>query len=120
MSVFLGKESQNQPQAEWNKNALFWQIPEGKKAVADGIYSGCPEKVMIKRDGHPDWVINYLDRIQNRQETFHSRLSDFKILSNTFRHGKSTAKKMNLHRMAVDCVAFLVHHDLKYHPLMEV
>lgn len=91
-----------------------------KKVVADGIYSGCPDKVMVKRVGHPEWVTEYLDRIQNRQETYHERLSNFNILSARFRHGKSSSEKMELHRMAVDCVAFLVHYDLKYHPLMEV
>ncbi|KAK1744412.1 hypothetical protein QTG54_004945 [Skeletonema marinoi] len=56
LSVFLGKESEGQPQAEWNRDALFWKIPSGKKAVADRIYAGCPQKVMVKRDGHPVWV----------------------------------------------------------------
>ena len=51
---------------------------------------------------------------------FNERLSNFNILSAGFRHGKSSKDKMELHRMAVDCVAFLVHHDLKYHPLMDV
>ena len=120
LSVFLGKEIKDQPKAEWNRDALYWKIPMGKKAVADGIYSGCPDKVMVKRFGHPAWVTEYLDRIQNRQETYHERLSNFNILSARFRHGKSSKEKMELHRMAVDCVAFLVHYDLKYHPLMDV
>jgi len=120
LSVFLGKEIKDQPKAEWNRDALYWKIPMGKKVVADGIYSGCPEKVMVKRFGHPAWVTEYLDRIQNRQETYHERLSNFNILSARFRHGKSSKEKMELHRMAVDCVAFLVHYDLKYHPLMDV
>ena len=84
------------------------------------VESYCPDKVMVKRFGHPTWVTEYLDRIQNRQETYHERLSNFNILSATFRHGKSSKEKMELHRMAVDCVAFLVHYDLKYHPLMDV
>ena len=52
--------------------------------------------------------------------TLLERLSNFNILSARFRHGKTSADKMELHRMAVDCVAFLVHHDLKYHPLMDI
>ena len=120
MSVFLRKETKDQPKAEWNRDALYWKIPNEKKVVADGIYSGCPDKVMVKRVGHPEWVTEYLNRIQNRQETYHERLSNFNILSTRFRHGKSSSEKMELHRMAVDCVAFLVHYDLKYHPLMDV
>jgi len=120
MSVFLGMEKKKQPKVEWNRNALYWKLPKGKKVVADSIYSGCPEKVMVKREGHPEWVTEYLDRIQNRQETYHERLSNFSILSSKFRHGKSSEQKMELHRMAVDCVAFLVHHDLRHHPLMDV
>eukprot|EP00986_Skeletonema_menzelii_P016544 scaffold14957_cov75-Skeletonema_menzelii.AAC.1 len=73
---------------------------------------------MIKREGHPEWVTEYLDRILNRQETYHERLANFNILSSKFRHGKSSEEKMQL--QLVDCVAFLVHHDLKYHPLMDV
>ena len=49
-------EKKKQPKVEWNRNALYWKLPKGKKVVADSIYSGCPEKVMIKREGHPDWV----------------------------------------------------------------
>jgi len=56
---------------------------------------------MIKREGHPEWVTEYLDRIQNRQETYHERLANFNILSSKFRHGKSSEEKMQLHRMSV-------------------
>ncbi len=61
VSVFLGMEKKKQPKAEWNRNALYWKLPKGKKVVANSICSGCPEKVMAKRDGdgHPEWVTEY-------------------------------------------------------------
>ena len=54
-----GMEKKKQTKAEWNRNALYWKLPKGKKVVANFIYSGCPEKVMVKRDGHPEWVTEY-------------------------------------------------------------
>jgi len=64
-------EKDKQPKAEWNRNALYRKLQTGKKVVADSVYSSCPEKIIVKRVGHPEWVTEFLDRIQNRQETYH-------------------------------------------------
>ena len=84
LSVFLGQETKDQPKAEWNRDALYWQVPMGKKLVADGIYSGCPDKVMVKRVGHPKWVTEYLDRIQNRQEVSTDKIRIFLLSDRNF------------------------------------
>ena len=108
------------PKDQWNRNALYFRIPDGKKAVGDSAYEGIPEKVTVKRQGHPKDILEFLNRAQNRQETYHSRLENYKILTHRFRHGKSSDDKMDLHRMAVEAVAVIVEYDMKYHPLFEV
>ena len=83
-------------------------------------HEGAPEKVTVKREGHTPNVFEFLDRAQNRQESYHSRLENYNILTHRFPHGKSTQDKMNLHKMAVEAVAVIVEYDMRYHPLFEV
>lgn len=117
-AIFCGAQtSMNDPMDIWDKKALLFQIPEGKKAIGDTAYEGFPEKVTVKRPGHTVEVFTFLDRAQNRQETYHSRLENYNILVHRFRHGKDTEDKMSLHKMAVEAVAVIVDYDMKYHPL---
>ena len=108
------------PKSTWDRNALLWQIPEGKKAIADKAYEGFAEKVTVKRPGHTAEVFTFLDRAQNRHESYNDRLQNFSILTHRFRHGTNTEEKMNLHKMAVGAVAVIVEYDMKYHPLLQV
>lgn len=119
-SLFCGAETMDDPQDQWDRNALFFQIPIGKKAIGDVAYEGIPERVTVKRHDHTHDVLEFLDRAQNRQETYHSRLENYNILTHRFRHGKSSQDKMDLHKMAVEAVAVIVEYDMKYHPLYEV
>ncbi|KAL7474875.1 hypothetical protein ACHAW6_002782, partial [Cyclotella cf. meneghiniana] len=102
------------------QSALLFQIPDEKKAIADSAYQGLPEKVTVKQPGHTANIFRFMDRAQNRQETYHSHLENDNILYHRFRHGKNTKDKMNLHKMAVDAVAVIVEYDMKYHPLFQV
>ncbi len=119
-ALFCGTKSMEEPPETWNRDALLFQIPDGKKAIADSAYEGLPEKVTVKRPGHTSNVFRFLDRAQNRQESYHSRLENYNILYHRFRHGKHTEDKINLHKMAVDAVAVIVEYDMKYHPLFQV
>ena len=119
-ALFCGAESMDCPRDTWDEEALLFQIPEGKKAIADSAYEGLPEKVTVKRPGHTVQVFRFLDRAQNRQESYHSRLKAYKILTDRFRHGTSSQDKMDLHKMAVEAVAVIVDYDMKYHPLFRV
>ena len=119
-ALFCGTKSMEEPPETWNRDALLFQIPDGKKAIADSAYEGLPEKVTVKRPGHTANVFRFLDRAQNRQETYHSRLENYNILYHRFRHEKNTEDKMDLHKMAVDAVAVIVEYDMKYHPLFQV
>ena len=105
---------------QWDKSSLYFRVPDGKKAIGDSAYEGIPEKVTVKRKGHPINVFEFLDRAQNRQETYHSRLENYKILTHRFRHGRSTEEKLALHKMAVEAIAVITEYDMKYHPLFEV
>ena len=119
-ALFCGAEEMDDPPDHWDKSALYFQIPDGKKAIGDSAYEGAPSKVTVKREGHPPDVFAFLDRAQNRQESYHSRLENYNILTHRFRHGKNTQDKMDLHKMAVEAVAVIVEYDMKYHPLFEV
>jgi hypothetical protein len=119
-ALFCGAKSMDDPSETWNRDSLLFQIPDGKKAIADSAYEGLPEKVTVKRPGHTANVFRFLDRAQNRQESYHCRLENYSILYHRFRHGKSTEDKMNLHKMAVDAVAVIVQYDMKYHPLFQM
>jgi len=119
-AVFCGAEKMEDPKETWDENALLFQIPEGKFAIGDKAYEGLEEVVTVKREGHEDEVFKFLDRAQNRQEYYHARLENYKILYHRFRHGRSTEEKMALHKTAVGAVAVIVEYDMKYHPLMSV
>ena len=110
----------NDPPETWDRDALLFQIPDGKRAIGDSAYEGLPEKVTVKRPGHSQDVFRFLDRAQNRQEAYHARLENYNILYYRFRHGKNTEEKMNLHKMVVGAVAVIVEYDMKYHPLFHV
>ncbi len=98
----------------------YFKSPIEKKAIGDSAYVGLPEKVTVKRPGHSQDVFRFLDRAQNRQETYHARLENYNILYHRFHHGKNTEEKMKLHKMVVGAVAVIVEYDMKYHPLFRV
>ena len=50
------------PSETWNRDALLFQIPNGKKAIADSAYEGLLEKVKVKQPGHSANVFRFLYR----------------------------------------------------------
>ena len=56
-ALFCGTKSMEEPPETWNRDALLFQIPDGKKAIADSAYEGLPEKVTVKRPGHTSNVL---------------------------------------------------------------
>ncbi len=119
-AVFCGATKMSDKKDSWDKNALLFQIPKGKMAIGDSAYEGLKDVVTVKHPGHTKDVFKFLDRAQNRQEAYHGRLENYKILYHRFRHGKSTEEKMALHKMAVGTVAVIVEYDMKHHPLLPV
>jgi hypothetical protein len=105
-----------------DQNALYFQLEEGDKCVADSGYAGEPEKIVMTQDEHPKDFKEFLARCKNRQETFHWRLKAFNILGGRFRHGGiSVEHRMELHRMAVDVIVGVIQYDYENgHPPFDV
>jgi hypothetical protein len=118
-TIFCGAENKDTPKHEWSRSALYFKLPNGKKAIADSAYEGIPEKVTVKRQGQSKEVTEFIDRAQNRQEAYHARLDSYAVLRHRFRHGTSTENKMNLHNMCVEAIMVVVHFDLRSRPLWE-
>ena len=59
--------------------------------------------------------------MKSMQETCFKRLKDFKVLRNSFHHGKNTADKLEKIKMSFDAAAVLVQYDIENgHPLFQV
>lgn len=120
ITVFRGGDS-NTPIEDRDKNALYFQLREGEKCIADSGYVGEPDKVIVTKAEHSKKFREFMARAKNRQETFHWRLKSFNILGQRFRHGKNTQHKLDLHKMAVEAVAGIVQYDYENgHPPFDV
>lgn len=120
ITVFRGG-TKNENKEDWDPSALYFKFKNGEKCVADSGYAGEPEKVVMTKDEHSSEFKEFLARVKNRQETFHTRLKSFNILGHRFRHGKNTQKKMELHKMAFELVTGIVQYDYDNgHPPFDV
>ena len=63
--VTSGAEDSDTPKDGWDRSALYFRLPKGKKAIADSAYEGIPEKVTVKRNGQEKEVTEFIDRAQN-------------------------------------------------------
>jgi len=125
ITIFRGgkKESTKQRKNEkmWDKNALYFQIPEGKKLIGDSGYTGEPEKISTTMKEHDAHVKEFFARAKSRHETFNTRLKFFGVLSGRFRHGKGADDKLKQHKTCFEAVCVLVQYDMENgHPLMEI
>jgi hypothetical protein len=107
-------------EATWDKNAFYFQVPEGKKLIGDSGYKGEPSKLSTSVDEHSDKVKEFFARSKSRQETINTRLKSFNVLSGRFRHGKGVENKLEAHQRVFEAVCVLVQYDLRFHPLMEI
>ena len=120
ITVFRGGDA-NQNQDEWDRRALYFQLEDGEKCIADCGYNGEPSKCVLVRDEHPEDLKELASRAKNRQETFHGRLKAFNILGGRFRHGKNTEHRMSLHKTVVEAIAGIVQYDYENgHPPFRV
>ncbi|KAL7533813.1 hypothetical protein ACHAXR_006799 [Thalassiosira sp. AJA248-18] len=97
----------------WDRNALYFQVPEGKRLIADGGLSGEPTKITIASPLHPKKMRDYISLAKARQETLHTSLKSFNILGHRFRHGTDTEEKMELHKMAVEAIIVIIQYDFE-------
>ena len=90
------------------------KLPPGKLVIADKGYPG-EEQISIPNPFDSDEVKKFKQRARARQETFNSRIKDFKILSSCFRSNHE------LHGIAFDAVCVIVQFDMEVErPLMEM
>jgi hypothetical protein len=105
----------------WNRNALYFKLDQGKKLIGDDGYSGEPEKITKTQKYHSVELKRFLGRAKTREETLHTRLKSFKILRERFHHGVDTIKRKNLHQMAVEAICVIVQYDYENgHPPFEI
>ena len=112
ITLFRGGKRE-QDEKNWDKKSLYFQVPKGKKIIADDGLAGEPSKIMIASRSHPKDMRHYISAAKARQETLHTRLKSFNILGHRFRHGKNTQEKMKLHKMAVEATCVLIQYDFE-------
>ena len=83
-------------------NALMNHIPDGKRCIGDSGMRGEPSKISTTKPGHSKEVKKFFSRVRARQETLFTRMKNFDVLKNRFRHG------INLHKMCLEAVAVIV------------
>jgi len=96
---------------QWDKSALYHQIPNGMKGLGDSSYTAEASKMTTNSPEFPADMKHWIGRCLARQETLHARLKFFNILGHRFRHGTDVEDKMSLHQMAVEAVCCLVEYD---------
>ena len=107
--------------SEWDRSALYFQVPNNVMLVGDSAYGGQPDKVTTTKDAHGKTTKNLFARMKSLQETTFKRLKDFKVLRESFRHGSGTLDKLKKHKIAMEATAVLVEYDIENgHPLFEV
>ena len=106
---------------ERDQTALYFKIPEGKYAVGDSGYRGEPSKIVCVEDGHDDEFKEFISQAKNRQESLHSQICGFHVLSHCFRHGTSSTNRMEYHQTCIHAVCVIDQYDMTHgHPLMEI
>ena len=114
-------KSKTTNEGKWDKNALYFRIPDGKRLIGDSGYKGEPTKISVTSHGHNDVTKEFFARAKSRQETFNTRLKFFHVLDVCFRHGKGVKDKMEFHQLCFETVCVLVQYDMENgHPLFAI
>ncbi len=114
-------KNRHKNEATWDENALYFQIPKGKKLIGDSGYKGEPSKISATVDEHSAEVKEFFARAKSRQETINTRLKSFTVLSGRFCHGKGAENKLRVHQTCFEAICVLVQYDMENgHPLMEI
>lgn len=120
ITVFRGGDKDTKIE-DRDQTALYFKLKPGEMLIGDSGYDGEPDKIVITKDEQSDQLKEFLARVKNRQETFHWRLKAFNILGHRFRHGATTEKRLELHKLAVWAVAGIIQYDYENgHPPFDV
>jgi hypothetical protein len=101
-------------EATWDVNALYFQIPEGKKLIGNSGYKVELSKISTTVHAHSAEVKEFFARAKSWQETINTRLKSFNVLSCCFRHGKGVENKLRLHQTGFEAICVLVQYDLEF------
>lgn len=106
----------------WDKDSLYFKLKSlGVKAVGDSGYEGEPDVVLTSKEGQSKELREFIARVKNREESLHTRLKSWNILSNRFRHGHGDDKRMELHGNVTAAIVVITQYDFENgHPLFEV
>ncbi|KAL7452837.1 hypothetical protein ACHAWC_004556 [Mediolabrus comicus] len=112
LTVFHGG-TEEEGEGNWDKDSLYFQIPEGCMVIADSIYKGEQAKAMTTTDEMSKEMKKYIGRAKARQETLNGRLKGtFNILGQRFRHNQKTPEMtMNVHQTVVHACLVLIQFD---------
>lgn len=116
---FFRGGSLKKPKSEWDKNSLYFQIPDGKKAIGDSLYAGMPDKCTVALNGHNKVTRDLINLAKAREERYHGHTKEFNVLKYRFRHGSSADDMLSKHKLCVDSIHILLHFDLQHRPLMD-
>ena len=105
-----GKKGQEK---NWDKSSLYFNVPNHARLVGDSAYSGQADKVTTTKDAHKPATKKLFARMKSMQETCFKRLKDFKVLRESFRHGKGTTDKLAKIELAFEAVAVLCQYDFE-------
>ncbi len=64
-------KKKDQKDEVWDRNSLFFAVPDGVMGVGDDGYRGEPNKIVTTRPEHSSEMKNFLGRAKNRQESLH-------------------------------------------------
>ena len=78
LTVFRGG-SKKQGKKNWDRDSLYFKLPQGMKAIGDSGYNGFPSKVTTSHGSHSKEFCQFIARAKDRQESFNSRLKAFNI-----------------------------------------
>ena len=112
LTIFHGG-TEEESEEEWDKDSLYFQIPENSMVIADSIYKGEHAKAMTTTDEMSKEMKKYIGRAKARQETLNGRLKGtFDILGQRFRHNQRTAEMtMEVHQTVVHACLVLIQYD---------
>ena len=90
-----------------NESDLINKIPDGKRVVVDGGYTGNLDKFSGYNQFDSEAVQAFKKRVKSRHETINKRMNDYKALEQTWRHDTDKFP------MAVRAVGVLIQYGLE-------
>jgi hypothetical protein len=67
ITIYRGGRKKDQKDEVWDRNSLFFAVPDGVMGVGDDGYRGEPNKIVTTRPEHSSEMKNFLGRAKNRQ-----------------------------------------------------